>query len=461
MKAEPPTVLVVDDDSAVGASLALLLRQAGYRPVAASTPDEALARLAGGGIGLVLSDMNFRRGTTGEEGLALLAAIRARHPGLPVVLMTAWGSIELAVRGMRAGAADFVTKPWTPGQLLSTVATALALSDVGPAREAEALSREELDARAPEFEPLAGRDQRLVRLLALASRVAPTDASVLVTGESGTGKELLAEAIHRASPRRNRPFVKVNLGGVPTSLFESEMFGHAKGAFTDAKQDRAGRFSAAAGGSILLDEVGELEPAAQVKLLRVLQDRSFEILGTSVTRTVDVRVISATNRDLGEAVARGAFREDLLYRLNLITLRLPPLRERPDDVPLLAVRFLAELARREDRELTLAADADDWLSSQPWPGNVRQLKHLVERSVLLTGKERLGAADFAFVAGMDEGARRGAADSPGTRTLEELEREAIGRSLARHGGNLSRAAEELGLSRAALYRRLEKYGIGV
>ena len=261
--------------------------------------------------------------------------------------MTAWGSIELAVRGMRAGAADFVTKPWTPEQLLSTVATALALSDVGPAREADAPSREELDAKAPAFAPLAGRDPKLVRLLALAARVAPTDASVLVTGESGTGKELLAEAIHRASPRRDRPFVKVNLGGVPTSLFESEMFGHVKGAFTDARQDRAGRFSAAAGGSIFLDEVGELEPAAQVKLLRVLQDRSFEVLGTSVTRTVDVRVISATNRDLGEAVARGAFREDLLYRLNLITLRLPPLRERPDDVPLLAARFLDELSRRQ------------------------------------------------------------------------------------------------------------------
>jgi DNA-binding NtrC family response regulator len=460
VKGEPRAILVVDDDSAVSASLALLLRQSGYRPVPASTPDEALARLTEGGIGLVLSDMNFRRGTTGEEGLALLAAIRARHPGLPVVLMTAWGSIELAVRGMRAGAADFVTKPWTRGELLSTVATALALSDVGPAREADAPSREELDETAPDFALLAGQDPKLVRLLALAARVAPTDASVLVTGESGTGKELLAEAIHRASPRRNRPFVKVNLGGVPTSLFESEMFGHVRGAFTDARQDRAGRFSAAAGGSILLDEVGELEPAAQVKLLRVLQDRSFEVLGTSVTRTVDVRVISATNRDLGEAVARGAFREDLLYRLNLITLRLPPLRERPDDAPLLAARFLDELSRRQGKALSLTRDAGEWLAAQPWPGNVRQLKHLVERSVLLTGKERLGAADFAFVAGMDEGARRGAADSPGTRTLEELEREAIGRSLARHGGNLSRAAEELGLSRAALYRRLEKYGIG-
>lgn len=457
MKGDAAAVLVVDDDSAVAASLVLLLRQAGYRPAAASSPEEALSRLAASPASLVLTDMNFARGTTGEEGLAFLAALRERYPGLPVVLMTAWGSIELAVRGMRGGAADFVTKPWSAERLLSTVATALALSGVGPARDADVPSREELDASAPAFAPLAGRDPKLVRLLALAARVAPTDASVLVTGESGTGKELLAEAIHRASPRRARPFVKVNLGGVPTTLFESEMFGHVKGAFTDARQDRAGRFAAADGGSIFLDEVGELEPAAQVKLLRVLQDRTFEVLGTSATRSVDVRVVSATNRDLGEAVARGAFREDLLYRLNLITLRLPPLRERPDDVPFLAARFLAELSRRHGRPLALAADAGEWLAARPWPGNVRQLKHLVERSVLLTGKETLGAADFAFVAGMDEGARREAPAA--ARTLEELEREAIVRGLARHGGNLSRAAEELGLSRGALYRRLEKYGI--
>jgi len=459
VKGDPPAVLVVDDDSAVAASLVLLLRRAGYRPSSAATPEEALARASGEPPDLVLTDMNFARGTTGEEGLALLAALRALRPGLPVVLMTAWGSIELAVRGMRGGAADFVTKPWTPERLLSTVATALALSDVGPAREADAPSREALDAAAPAFAPLAGRDPKLLKLLALAARVAPTDASVLVTGESGTGKELLAEAIHRASPRRERPFVKVNLGGVPTALFESEMFGHVKGAFTDARQDRAGRFAAADGGSIFLDEVGELEPAAQVKLLRVLQDRTFEVLGTSATRTVDVRVVSATNRDLGEAVARGAFREDLLYRLNLITLRLPPLCERRDDVPLLAGLFLGELSRRHGRPLALAPDAAEWLAARPWPGNVRQLKHLVERSVLLTGKETLGAADFAFVAGMDEGARRETAAPPASRTLEELEREAIARCLERHGGNLSRAAEELGLSRGALYRRLEKYGI--
>lgn len=460
MKGEAPAVLVVDDDSAVAASLVLLLRQAGYRPAAAATPDEARARLEAGGVDLVLSDMNFTRATSGEEGLAFLASVRARHPGLPVVLLTAWGSIELAVRGMRAGAADFVTKPWAPEALLSTVATALALSDAGAPREGEAPTREQLDASAPAFSLLAGRDPKLLRLLSLAARVAPTDASVLVTGESGTGKELLAEAIHRASPRRDRAFVKVNLGGVPTTLFESEMFGHVKGAFTDARQDRAGRFAAAHGGSIFLDEVGELEPAAQVKLLRVLQDRTFEVLGTSVTRTVDVRVISATNRDLGEAVTRGAFREDLLYRLNLITLRLPPLRERPEDVPYLAERFLAELSARHGREVALARDGAEWLASRPWPGNVRQLKHLVERSVLLAGKDLLGAAELAFVAGMDDGARRDEAAPVPARTLDELEREAIARSLARHGGNLTRAAEELGLSRAALYRRLEKYGIG-
>lgn len=464
------TVLIVEDDEAVAASLALLLRKAGHAPEHASSPAAALHRLAKGDVALALSDMNFSRATSGEEGLAFLAEVRARHPEVPVILMTAWGSIALAVDGMKAGAADFVTKPWTHEQLLSSVRTALELSGSAPP-SGSALGREELDARYG-FEALVGRDPLFLRVLELIGRVAATDAPVLVTGESGTGKELVAEALHRLSPRREKPLVRVNLGGVPPQLFESEMFGHVKGAFTDAQKDRAGRFEAAAGGTIFLDEIGELDPAAQVKLLRVLQDRTYEPLGSSATRSADVRVVSATNRDLAKAVEAGAFREDLLYRINLIAVELPPLRQRPSDVPLLARHFLALLAPRYGRPaLQLSKGAEEWLAAQPWPGNVRQLRHLIERTVLVSGRDELLEADFRQAAGAaaSSGASTSvsasaapsgvapAADEP--RTLDDLERAAIEEALKRHEGNLSRVAEALGLSRGALYRRLAKYGI--
>ncbi|HBL31308.1 MAG TPA: sigma-54-dependent Fis family transcriptional regulator, partial [Acidobacteria bacterium] len=330
-----PTILLVDDDASVTASLGLLLKRHGYLPIPAASQEEALEVVRGRELDLVLQDMNFSRGTTGEEGMELLAAIRRLRPGLPVVLITAWGSIQLAVDGIKAGAADFITKPWNNAQLLQSVETALSLAaaragETGEDRPAPA-SREELD-RHGDFRGLIGTDPRLLKLLELVARVAPTDASVLITGESGTGKELIAEALHGNSRRRDRPFVKVNLGGISSTLFESEMFGHVRGAFTDARADRKGRFEMADGGTIFLDEIGEIDLNAQVKLLRVLQDRSYEVLGSSTTRTVDVRVVSATNRDLGEEVARGRFREDLLYRLNLIALRLPPLRERRGDI---------------------------------------------------------------------------------------------------------------------------------
>jgi transcriptional regulator with PAS, ATPase and Fis domain len=288
--------------------------------------------------------------------------------------------------------------------------------------------------------------------------IARSDAAVLITGESGTGKELVAEAIHRASPRRDGPFIKVNLGGISAPLFESEMFGHVRGAFTDARQDRKGRFEIADGGSIFLDEIGDLDVASQVKLLRVLQDRTYETLGSSVTRTVNVRVVSATNKNLAEAVERGGFREDLLYRLNLIALHLPPLRERAGDVELLARRFLDELGRRYQRELTATDDALGWLAAQPWPGNVRQLRHLIERTVLVSDRQRLDADALRVVAAM-EPERRDPTAELGNLTLDEMEKAMIENSLRVHGGNVSRVAEALGLSRAALYRRFEKYGI--
>jgi DNA-binding NtrC family response regulator len=453
-------ILIIDDDPSVTASLALVLKQGGYRSRTAATPDEALAVLDSEACDLVLQDMNFSRQTSGDEGLALLAAIKGRRASLPVVLMTAWGSIALAVKGIKAGAADFITKPWTNQQILQVVETALGLAAQAPAAGDRPPTRDELDDEY-DFSDIVGRDPKLLALLRLAGRVAATDASVLITGESGTGKELVAEAIHRNSRRAAALFVKVNLGGVSATLFESEMFGHVRGAFTDARHDRKGRFEIAHGGTIFLDEIGELDPSSQVKLLRVLQDRTYEVLGSSQPRTVDVRVISATNRQLAEAVDRGEFREDLLYRINLIAVHLPPLRERPGDIPLLATRFLQTVAAAYGRDsLTIAPAALQWLQTLSWPGNIRQLRHWVERAVLVCGHDVLDVADFKTTAAMEPSERhRDSLPAVGTMTMDEIEKAMIVKSVKFHGGNITKVAESLGLSRAALYRRFEKYGL--
>ncbi len=459
-------ILIADDDPSVAASLGLLLKRQGHPTLAARSQEEALRLLESEGerITLVLQDMNFSRGTTGEEGLELLREIRRRRPQLPVILITAWGSIALAVEGIKAGAADFVTKPWSNAQLLQSVETALSLAgsgDAGESRTAPA-SREDLDRRF-DFRGLVGQDPRFLKILELIGRVAPTDASVLITGESGTGKELVAEALHRNSRRKGGPFVKVNLGGISSTLFESEMFGHVKGAFTDARADRKGRFETSNGGTIFLDEIGEIDLAAQVKLLRVLQDRSYEVLGSSLTRTVDVRVVSATNRDLGEQVARGLFREDLLYRLNLIAIRLPPLRERRSDIPLLVRSFLDASAQvyRHGAGVAISDRALEYLQGQSWPGNIRQLKQTLERAVLVLDGDRLELDGLLAISDLESRAARdpNALPSPGSMTLDEMEKAMIVKSLRHFEGNVTRVAEALGLSRAALYRRFEKYGI--
>jgi DNA-binding NtrC family response regulator len=452
-------ILIADDDPSVTASLVLVLKQNGFRTQSASSPEKALAALAAAPFSLVLQDMNFSRATDGDEGLALLERIRERHPRLPVILITAWGSIPLAVAGMRAGAADFITKPWSNAQVVQAVKTALALAMTDDAPETSP-TRAEFDV-SHRFPGIVGADPKLLRMLTLIARVAPTDASVLITGESGTGKELIAEAVHAHSPRRLGPFVKVNLGGISSTLFESEMFGHVRGAFTDARADRRGRFEMANGGTIVLDEIGELDLAAQVKLLRVLQDRSYEVLGSSTTRTADVRVVSSTNRDLAEMVAKGTFREDLFYRLNLISVRLPPLRERPDDIPLLAEHFLEGAARRFARPRpALSPRALAWLSARPWPGNVRELRQAVERAVLVVDGGRLDADHFAALAELEaSGNRELELPGPGTMTLDAIEKAMIERCLVHAAGNLTRAAEALGISRTALYRRLQKHGI--
>jgi DNA-binding NtrC family response regulator len=453
-------ILIVDDDPSVTTSLALLLKQSGYRSLSVSSPAEALERLDRESFDLVLQDMNFSRQTTGEEGLDLLEKIKKRHRGLPVILITAWGSIELAVQGMRHGASDFITKPWTHQQILHAVGTALGVAEArtGLARRTPP-TREELD-QLYDFSGIIGQDPQFLRVLELVGRVASTDASVLILGESGTGKEVIAEAIHRNSKRNKETFVKVNLGGIPPSLFESEMFGHVKGAFTDARQDRRGRFEMANGGTIFLDEIGDLDSSAQVKLLRVLQDRTYEVLGSSVSRTVNVRVISATNRSLAEMIGKGEFREDLLYRLNLITVFLPALRQRPEDIPVLAKRFLESASRVYRREEPSIDDrAVRWLQRQSWPGNIRQLKQVIERAMLMSERDVLEIEDFDVTLEMDSRRDRDELPEVGRMTMDEMEKSMIIKAMKYYRGNISRVAESLGLSRATLYRRFEKYDI--
>ena len=464
--------LIVDDDLAVRTSLKLLLKQAGHPAQAVATPAEALAVVRETPPQLVLMDMNFSLATTGADGLALLREVKLLAPDVPVILITGWGSISLAVEGMKAGAAEFVTKPWNNEALLQTIQTVLSLranhaeSSLTPEAGSPAAGRRQLDKQY-RFADIVGQDAQLLHVLRSVGQVAPTDASVLIEGESGTGKELIAEAIHRNSHRRDQPFVKVNLGGISSSLFESEMFGHRRGAFTDAKADRAGRFELANGGTIFLDEIGELELASQVKLLRVLQDRTYEVLGDSKPRRLDIRVIAATNRSLAEMVQQGRFREDLFYRINLITVRLPALRERPADIPLLTQHFVDQLRATYHRPaLRVSTRALHWLREQPLPGNIRELKNLVERAVLVSGKEELGPEDFQANAQRlpvrppaGHGPESGELPAPGTMTLDELEAQMIRQSLVHYDGNISRVAKALGLSRGALYRRLEKHAI--
>jgi DNA-binding NtrC family response regulator len=365
------------------------------------------------------------------------------------------------VQGIKDGAADFITKPWSNHQLLQSVQTTLDLA--GANREVtpvSSVSRQDLDI-AYDFEGILGDHPSFLRALEVTGRVAATDASVLITGESGTGKELIAEAIHRNSRRNQGPFVKVNLGGISSTLFESEMFGHVKGAFTDARETRKGRFELANGGTIFLDEIGDLDVNSQVKMLRVLQDRTYEVLGSSTTRSLDIRVISATNRDLPEMVTTGEFREDLLYRLNLIVVHLPPLRERLADIDLLASHFAETIGTVYRRpSLKLTDQASQYLGEMKWPGNVRQLRQVIERAVLVASGDSLDLQDFVLAAEMEPGGQlEESLPSPGSMTLDEIEKAMIVKCLKAYRGNISKVAEALGTSRGALYRRLEKHGL--
>lgn len=450
-------LLIVDDDIAVQTSLALLLQQEGYAVKTAGSPAEALAMArAQTAIQLVILDLNYSVETSGVEGMEALKKFKAEFPMLPIIVLTGWGTIDLAVQGMRLGASDFLTKPWQNEQLLQSVRTILKLQQPASIMT----NRKALDQKY-QLEQIIGEDGQLLDLLNTVGRIAPTDAAVLITGESGTGKELIAEAIHVNSKRQQKSFVKVNLGGISATLFESELFGHVRGAFTDAKTDRIGRFELANKGSIFLDEIGDLDLASQVKLLRVLQDRTFEPLGSSRSKNADVRVICATNRNLAEMVEQGMFREDLFYRINLITLHLPSLRDRPGDIPLLAVFFVDNLKVIYERpKLSIQPQALQWLKNLSLPGNIRQLKNLVERTVLLSTDDELSIADFQknwqYVY---SGTSNSHLPAVGAMTLEEMELSMIQRAMAFHQNKLSNVARSLGISRFALYRRLEKFGI--
>lgn len=450
-------ILIIDDDAAVRSSLSLLFKRAGYETETVSSPEAALDFVRHTQPDVMLMDMNFSLATKGDEGLDLLQKVKIYCPQTPVILITAWGSISLAVRGMQLGAFDFITKPWKNRQLLNSVETALNLRSKKNNADIPK-TRQELDSLY-DFSAIIGKSEALTNVLATVARIADTNASVLITGESGTGKELIAEAIHKNSARRKNQFVKVNLGGISQSLFESEMFGHKKGAFTDAQSDRVGRFELADKGTIFLDEIGELDQACQIKLLRVLQDQTFEVLGDSRPRKVDIRVVSATNANLTEMVREKMFREDLFYRINLIQIYLPALRERREDIPLLA-QFFADKQSAQNRlpNISFTPEALEFLENLPFPGNIRELKNLIDRTILISGKKRIDVEDIRTQSLASE-VSNVQTEIPANIKLDELEAQTIRRAIEQHNGNLSKVARTLGISRAALYRRMEKYGI--
>ena len=455
VRSEPavPRVLIADDQPDVLEALRLLLKAEGFGIESAGSPAAILEAVDGDDYDVVLMDLNYTRDTTsGQEGLDLLSQLRRHDPTLPVVVMTAWGSVEVAVEAMRRGARDFVQKPWENARLLTIVRTQVEL-----ARALRRQQRLEAENRSlkPDVRPLLIADAPSMRpVLELISRVGPSEANILVTGENGTGKGTVAQAVHAVSGRAGRGLVTVNAGGLSEGVFESELFGHVKGAFTDAKTDRVGRFELADGGTLFLDEIANVPLNLQPKLLRVLETGDFERVGSSRTRKVNVRIVSATNANLAEEVASGRFRQDLLFRLNIIEILLPPLRDRREDIPALAMHFLRQHGQRYRKHIngfeTAALQA---LLDHPWPGNIRELDHAVERGVLMAQGAGIRLGELGLRIDRESTSRIE------DMSLEEVEGFLIKKAMARFDGNVSQAAKALGLSRSALYRRLQRYGL--
>ena len=449
----PSRILIADDQPDVLEALRLLLKCEGYQIEAVKSPAAVLKAVEAREFALVLIDLNYARDTTsGQEGLELLKKLQALDTSLPVVVMTAWASVDVAVEAMRRGARDFVTKPWDNPRLIAIVKNQIALGSA--VRAYRRLEEENQLLRGKGGPTLIAQSAAMRPVLEVISRVGPSDANVLITGENGTGKGVVAQALHAVSVRAGKPFISVNMGGLPEGVFESELFGHVRGAFTDAKSDRAGRFELADGGTLFMDEIGNIPMSQQAKLLRTIETGEFERVGSSRVCHASVRLISATNSDLPSEVAAGKFRQDLLFRLNTIHLHLPPLRERREDIELLALHFLKQHVERYRKSITgFDVAAITAMRDYGWPGNVRELDHAVERAVLMTQGKIIHAPDLGL------NLAREAAPRLEEMSIEEVEAFLIKKTLARCDGNARRAAEELGLSRSAFYRRLEKYGL--
>ncbi len=451
-----PSILVADDQPHILDALELLLEPEGFRMEKARSPFMVLEALKSGSYDALLIDLNYTRDTTsGQEGLDLLTQIKSHDSQMPVIVMTAWANVEVAVEAMRRGAQDFIQKPWDNARLLSILRTQIDLHHA--VRRAQRLEAENRLLRAQNLPELIATAPAMQPVLATIARIGPSDANVLITGEHGTGKEVVAQMLHALSSRASRSLVAVNTGALPEGTFESELFGHVKGAFTDARNERIGRFELADGGTLFLDEIANVPMRQQAKLLRVLETGEMERVGSSKTRRVDARLISATNADLRAEVEAGRFRGDLLFRLNTVEIHLPPLRERREDIPPLAAHFLARYVQRYRKQVQgLDSGAIQAMLQHPWPGNVRELDHTIERAVLMARSSQIEAADLGLGASRVSGqAGQGLEEM----SLESVESILIRKALSRSNGNVSQAAEALGLSRGALYRRMEKYGI--
>ncbi|MGL1957779.1 MAG: sigma-54 dependent transcriptional regulator [Colwellia sp.] len=448
MSPHKASILVADDDGDIRLALELLLVAEGYQVIEAANVKEVIIKVTRYQPDLILLDMNFSRDTTsGQEGLDLLSQVKPHN--IPVILMTAWGSIELAVKGLQQGASDFIEKPWHKLKLLNSIKQQLSFSRIKDEHQGyrQLLAQEN-------SKPWIGRSKSMVAIEQLINQIAPTDANVLILGENGTGKSLLAERIHQLSNRQSSPFIAVNMAAIPETLFESELFGHQKGAFTDAKQHRVGRFQLADQGSLFFDEIGALPLSLQPKLLRVLESGQYEVLGASQTQTTNVRLISATNADLSQLVANKEFRQDLLYRLNTLVITIPPLRERLEDIQPLATSFISQFSLKYHKtELSLNQDAIDKLKHHKWPGNIRELSHTIERAVLLTTSNEITPQQLLL--DITDTANNTVILQP----LEQAEQQLIEKAMSVTSGQVIEAAKLLEISRNALYRRLEKFGI--
>ena len=456
MTQEGGKILMIDDDEDVLLAAKMLLKKQNHHVIIEKNPNKIPFLLNNDSYDVILLDMNFSKDiTSGKEGFYWLEQILEKDPNAVVILITAFGDVEMAVKALKQGATDFILKPWQNEKLVATISTAIRLkksyNQVDKLKKAKEMLEEQI---SKPFGEIIGQSTAIKEVFALINKVAKTDANVLILGENGTGKELIARAIHQRSLRKDNSFVSVDMGAITETLFESELFGHKKGAFTDAREDRPGRFELASGGTLFLDEIGSLSLSLQSKLLSALQSRQVTRVGSNQPVPVDIRLICATNMPLSKMVQEGTFRQDLLYRINTVEIQVPPLSDRVEDIPLLAEHYLNYYAKKYHKPITaIASEAMDKLKRYVWPGNIRELQHAIERAVIMTDSSSLQETDFLF--------SRSLTSNPASNTLnlDEVEKAAIAKALQMHGGNISKAADELGLTRASLYRRMEKYGL--